>query len=92
MVQWILIGAVALLLLGWVFLAWQNWRRTTQFTEDDERYDQRVASLNDRQANRLSDDQLTNPASDEDAWELMVRRGERQRERERRPTRRRSPR
>lgn len=79
MLQWILIGAVALLLLGWVFFAWQNWRSNTQFSEDDERYDEQVASLNDRQANRLSDDQLTHPVSEEDAWKLMIQRGQRQR-------------
>lgn len=79
MLQWILIGAVALLLLGWVFFAWRNWRSNTQFSEDDERYDEQVASLNDRQANRLTDDQLTRPVSEEDAWQMMIRRGQRQR-------------
>jgi len=88
MLQWISIGVIALLLLGWVVLAWQNWRRTTQFSQEDERYDEGVASLNDRQANRLTDDQLTRPVSEEDAWELMVRRGQRQRRRQR-PQRRR---
>lgn len=87
MLQWILITIVALLLFGWVSYAWYNWRRTTQVSEADEYYDKRVVSLNNRQANRLSDNDLTRPIHEDDAWQIMVQRG-RQTQRNRRSDRR----
>jgi hypothetical protein len=90
MLQWMLFLFLAVLLLGGVYFAWRTWWATTQFTPEEEAYDERVASLNDRQANRLSDEQLTRPISSEDAWAIMVRRGRRSRsERRRRVSRRR---
>lgn len=87
MLQWILITIMALLLLGWVSYTWHNWRRTTDVTEEDEYYDRRVISLNNRQANRLSDQDLTQPIHEDDAWQIMVQRG-RQNKRSRRQSRR----
>ena len=72
MLTWLLFFIVALLLLGWVVFAWHSWRTTTQVTPEEQAFDDRVAALNDRQANRLSDDQIT--------------RGRRQRQRRRNPT------
>jgi|HigsolmetaAR206D_1030411.scaffolds.fasta_scaffold13094_2 hypothetical protein len=87
MLTWILITIIALLLFGWVSYAWYNWRNTTQFSEADEYYDKGVISLNDRQANRLSDNELTRPIREDDAWQIMVQRG-RQSQRNRRSDRR----
>lgn len=86
MLTWLLFLIVALLLLAWVIFAWRSWRTTTQVTPEEQAFDSRVAALNDRQANRLSDDQLTRPVSDDDAWALMVGRGRRQRQRRRNPS------
>ena len=37
-----------------------------------------MAAMNERQANRLSDEQLRTPLTDDEAWNIMVRRGQRQ--------------
>jgi hypothetical protein len=86
MTQWLLFAGVVVLLGAGVGLAWYVWRTTMRISPQEEAYDDRVATMNERQANRLSDEQLTKPPSDEDAWALMVRRGQR---RAPRPTRRR---
>lgn len=89
MTQWLLFAGVVALLAAGAGLAWRVWRTTMRISPQEEAYDNRVASMNERQANRLSDEQLTKPPTDEDAWALMVRRGQRQL-RATRPTRRRS--
>lgn len=83
MLTWVLFLLIASMLLGWVYFAWRSWRATTQMTPEEQEYDNRVAALNDRQANRLRDDQLTQPVNNDDAWAIMVGRG-RRRERSRR--------
>ena len=76
-----------LLIAGALLLVWRYWNAIAHVSPEDEAFDERMTALNDRQANRLSDDQLTHPLTDDDAWSVMVRRGRRDRERRRRPTR-----
>ncbi|GAB4217410.1 MAG: hypothetical protein OHK0022_59640 [Roseiflexaceae bacterium] len=68
---------IILLLAGVCFALWRYWERQASLSAEEEAYDRRVASLNQRQANRLSDDRLREPVSQEDAWALMVQRGQR---------------
>jgi hypothetical protein len=73
---------IFLLLLAVVLLAiWRYWGSLARVTPEEEEFDERMAALNERQANRLSDEQLTHPFSDEEAWQIMVRRGLRDRDR-----------
>lgn len=76
-----------LLIAGALLLVWRYWNAIAHVSPEEEAFDERMTALNDRQANRLSDDQLTHPLTDDDAWSVMVRRGRRERERRRRPTR-----
>jgi hypothetical protein len=76
-----------LLIAGALLLVWRYWNAIAHVSPEEEAFDERMTALNDRQANRLSDDQLTHPLTDDDAWSVMVRRGQRDRERRRRPTR-----
>jgi hypothetical protein len=76
-----------LLIAGALLLVWRYWHAIASVSPEEEAFDERMTALNDRQANRLSDDQLTHPLTDDDAWTVMVRRGQRDRERRRRPTR-----
>lgn len=71
----------AALLIGAVYAVWRYWNNLVRVSPEEEAFDERVAQLNERQANRLSDDQLTRPVSEDDAWSLMVRRGQRTRRR-----------
>ena len=70
-----------------LFAVWRYWGLIANVSPEEEEFDERMTDLNNRQANRLSDDQLTHPLSDDDAWGVMVRRGLRDRERRRRPAR-----
>lgn len=67
----------AVLLLGIIYALWRYWRRLAPLSPEEEEYDERVAALNERQANRMSDEQLRNPLTEEDAWKIMVERGRR---------------
>ena len=64
---------IALALFG----VWRYWNNLARVSPEEEEFDDMMSKLNDRQANRLSDEVLTNPLSDEDAWQIMVRRGKR---------------
>ena len=82
------------LVAGALLLVWRYWNMIARVSPEEEDFDERMTALNDRQANRLSDDQLTHPLTDDDAWSVMVQRGRRDRERRRkppRPTQRRLP-
>jgi hypothetical protein len=68
-----------------LFAIWRYWASLARVTPEEQEFDERIAALNERQANRLSDEQLTRNVSDDDAWQIMVRRGMRDRERRRRP-------
>ncbi len=86
MTVYILFGLAALLLLGLVVLVWRIWNDYLGQDPEDEEREREIAALNDAQANRVSDQQLTRPVDLDSAWATMVRRGE---ERRKRPRRRR---
>jgi hypothetical protein len=75
------------LVAGALLLVWRYWNTIAYVSPEEEEFDERMTALNDRQANRLSDEQLTHPLTDDDAWSVMVQRGRRDRERRRRPPR-----
>jgi hypothetical protein len=80
------------LVAGALVLVWRYWNTIAHVSPEEEEFDERMTALNDRQANRLSDDQLTHPLTDDDAWSVMVQRGRRERRRKPpRPTQRRLP-
>ncbi|MCU0491856.1 MAG: hypothetical protein MUD01_09730 [Chloroflexaceae bacterium] len=84
-----IVGAVMLVaLLG---VLWRFWQHYAARDQSDEEYEGRVARLNDRQANRVSDERITQNITPDEAWDLMVRRGmeRRRRDRAERPPRRR---
>jgi len=72
----------ALLLLA-AYLLWRYWATLTSLSPDEERFEERIAALNERQAHRYSDEELAMPVTEEDAWRLMVERGRRATRRER---------
>lgn len=72
---YLLFGIAALLLVGVVLVIWRLWADYTRITPEDEEYEREIASLNDSQANRLSDQQLTRPIDTDAGWDIMVRRG-----------------
>jgi hypothetical protein len=65
----------AALLVGIVVVLWRYWRSYANITPEEEAFDRRVAMLNERQANRLSNEQLAETVSEEDAWNIMLERG-----------------
>ena|SRR5690349_10260041 len=75
------------LVAGALLLVWRYWNTIARVSPEEEEFDERMTALNDRQANRLSDEQLTHPLTDDDAWSVMVRRGQRDRDRHRRTPR-----
>jgi len=66
----------AVLLLGAVYALWHYWDNLSRQSPEEEAYDERVAALNQRQANRISDEQLAHPISEDEAWNIMVNRGQ----------------
>jgi len=73
----------AALLLGGVYALWRYWDNLARLSPEEEALDERVAALNERQANRVSDEELTRPVSEDEAWQMMISRGRRGRRRER---------
>jgi hypothetical protein len=73
----------AVLLLGGVYALWRYWDNLARLSPEEEAFDERVAALNERQANRVSDEELAHPVSEDEAWQIMVSRGQRPRRRER---------
>jgi hypothetical protein len=71
----------AALLLGAVYAVWRYWDNLARLSPEEEAFDERVAALNERQANRFSDEELTHPLTEDDAWSIMVSRGQRSRRR-----------
>lgn len=67
----------ALLLLGGVYLLWRYWDTLARRSPEEEAFDERVAALNERQAHRISDEDLAHPLNEEEAWQIMIRRGRR---------------
>ena len=75
-----------------LFAVWRYWMNLSQVSPEEEEFDERMAALNERQANRISDEFLAQPMSDEEAWRIMVRRGMRLNMRQRRQPRTAQPR
>jgi hypothetical protein len=73
----LLFVVLAIVMLALVYGVWRYWDNLVELSPDEEEYDKRVANLNERQANRLSDEQLTQPPNDDDAWAIILRRGRR---------------
>lgn len=66
---------LAVAVLAVVYGVWRYWHGLVDVSPEEEAYDREVADLNERQANRISDEQLTKAPSDDDAWQIMQRRG-----------------
>lgn len=66
----------AFLLLA-AYLLWRYWGALTTVSPEEERFERRIAALNERQAHRYSDEELAMPVTEEDAWRVMVERGRR---------------
>ncbi len=79
----------AVIMVGLIGLIWRVWQSYVQVTPADEAFEREIATLNDSQANRISDQQLTRPIDTDTGWDLMVKRGQ---EGSRRRRRRRPPR
>jgi len=67
----------AVLLLGAIYAVWRYWDNLSRRTPEEEAFDERVAALNRRQANRISDEDLTHPLTEDEAWQVMISRGQR---------------
>ncbi len=77
-----LIALIVTLLLGLVGLAaWRYWREQVNISPEDEELTREIAELNDRQANRMSDQRLRSGVDPDEAWRIMVQRGQRSRRR-----------
>ncbi|RMD82359.1 MAG: hypothetical protein D6823_01280 [Chloroflexi bacterium] len=64
-------------LIGWA--AWRYWREQINISPEDEMLTREIAELNDRQANRISDQRLRSGIDPDEAWQIMVQRGQRNR-------------
>lgn len=89
MTVYILFAAAALLLFGLIFMIWRLWNNYTRISPEDEEHERNIATLNDAQANRVSDQQLIRNIDTDTGWQIMVRRGLQggRRSRSTRPTR-----
>lgn len=84
MSQWLVFLGVALLLIILAVAAWRFWLSYSQITPESEEFEERLADLNEIQANRYSDGEIRHVYSPEEAWKEMVDRGRRRRRRSRR--------
>ncbi len=75
--SFLLFIALIIILIIVVYGISRYWDTMVRRSDDEEEYDRMVANLNERQANRLSDEQLWEPVSDDDAWQIILRRGRR---------------
>jgi membrane protein implicated in regulation of membrane protease activity len=64
------------LLIG-VYFLWRYWADMVDRSPEEAAYERRISALNERQANRYSDDELTDVPSEDEAWRIMVERGQR---------------
>jgi Flp pilus assembly protein TadB len=74
-ILYLILALAAALLIGLAALLWRVWDSYTNRTPEDEVHEHELASLNDAQANRVSDQQLTRPIDNDSAWQTMVQRG-----------------
>jgi hypothetical protein len=73
-------------LISLTVVIWRFCQHHVRITPTDEAFERDIASLNDEQANRLSDQQLARPIDTDTGWQMMVQRGqEPTRRRRRRP-------
>ncbi len=75
MTLYLFLALTAALLIGLVVLLWRVWASYTNRSPEDEAREHELAALNDAQANRVSDQQLTRPLDNDSAWQTMVQRG-----------------
>ncbi|ACL23335.1 hypothetical protein [Chloroflexus aggregans] len=74
----IIIAALVTGLLGFIgWAAWRYWREQVNISPEDEILTREIAELNDRQANRISDQRLRSGIDPDEAWQIMVHRGQR---------------
>ncbi|ABY36526.1 MAG TPA: hypothetical protein DEF43_02620 [Chloroflexus aurantiacus] len=66
---------VTLILGGIGIIAWRYWREQVNISPEDEELLREIAELNDRQANRISDQRLRSRVDPDEAWQIMVQRG-----------------
>ncbi|WP_129633397.1 hypothetical protein [Candidatus Oscillochloris fontis] len=81
---YLLFVVAGLLLILLVALVWRFWQNVAQVSPEEEAMDRTIASLNDAQANRVSDEQIARQMDTETGWQIMVRRGQQSAPRRRR--------
>ncbi|NTV65266.1 MAG: hypothetical protein HGA65_17285 [Oscillochloris sp.] len=81
---YLLFFVAALLLALLVVLVWRFWESYARVSPEEEELDRSIASLNDAQANRVSDEQIARQIDNETGWQIMVRRGQQESRRRRR--------
>jgi len=72
---YVMFALTAIVLAAIIVLIWRLWADHTRLSPEDEEREREIASLNDDQANRLSDKQLARPIDTDTGWSIMVRRG-----------------
>ncbi len=73
----ILFLVVAAVVIGVVVGLRRYWDTVSRGTSEEEAFDKRVAALNERQSNRMSDDLIRADLDEDSAWQIMVERGRR---------------
>ncbi len=73
---YVLFPLAAALLAALVALIWRVWGTYTDRSDEAEAHERKLAALNNRQANRVSDQLLTRPLDNDSAWQTMVQRGD----------------
>lgn len=73
----ILFLVVAAIVIAVVVGLRRYWDTVSRGTSEEEAFDKRVAALNERQSNRMSDELIRADMDDDSAWQIMVERGRR---------------
>ncbi len=84
---YLLLFVAALLMILLAALIWRFWQGFVQVSPEEEELERSIASLNDEQANRTSDQHISRKMDTETGWQIMVRRGQRTPRSGRRPRR-----
>ncbi|MEI8306261.1 MAG: hypothetical protein WCF99_04250 [Chloroflexales bacterium] len=84
---YLLFFVAGLLLILLATLIWRFWQSFVAVSPEEEELERSIASLNDVQTNRMSDQQIARQMDTETGWQIMVRRGQRASRSERRPRR-----
>lgn len=72
----LVITILVTLILGSIgIVAWRYWREQVNISPEDEELLREIAELNERQANRISDQRLRSRIDSDEAWQIMVQRG-----------------